>query len=487
MTTDNTIQIINNATKAKLIAPPNEAKVVVTELLSYYVEGYDKTNAFKAGRWDGRSTMFDWKTGTFPVGFKSLVNAALHKAGFKVINVCKPLPRPLGRVPETLGGFSYTDKYDYQWKGVEALAERGMCIFRYATGAGKTMSAALATSFIGRPTLILTKRQPLLYQFWERMGQFGFNPGIVGDGKFLLKNEVTVAMAQTLSSKLAADGEIGEATRAYLQNVEFIIGEEVHEISDNSYYDIIKNSPNAYYKLGLTATPFMYKNTEANMRLLGAFGPVGMEVSEKLLIGRGINAKPYFKFATYEKPPRLKYGSGYLKAVHEGISQCEERNRVVVEYACKAAKRKLPTLILIQRKEHGRILKSNLKDAGLKAEFIFGETDSHERRATLTKLKEGKLDVLIGSKIFDVGIDCPAIGLLINAGGGKAEVSYRQRIGRALRAKTKGPNVAFILDFNDSHNRYLQEHYEERLKIVRGTAGYAEGLLTAGQDFPWND
>ncbi|MBH8434009.1 hypothetical protein I8Q59_09430, partial [Acinetobacter baumannii] len=43
--------------------------------------------------------------------------------------------------------------------------------------------------------------------------------------------------------------------------------------------------------------------------------------------------------------------------------------------------------------------------------------------------------------LLDGGVDVPAVGLIILAGGGKAEVALRQRIGRGLRAKKFGPNV----------------------------------------------
>lgn len=483
--TSKRIEIVNNAIKAKLIDPTNEAKIIVSETLSYYVDGYDKTDAFKAGRWDGRSTMFDWVSNTFPVGFKSFINARLYKEGYQVINISKPLPKPLGVVPDKLGGFSYSDRYDYQWDGVKALENKGIMIARFATGAGKTFHAALATARIDRPTLILTKRQPLLYQFWERLKSFGFEPGIVGDNRFLIRENLTVAMAQTLAKRLENKDEMGEAVKNYLSKVEFIIGEEVHEISDSTYYNIIQNCPNAYYRLGLTATPFMQENTESNMKLLGAFGPVGMEVSEKTLIDREINARPIFKFASYEKPKKLKFGSNYHKAVFEGITHCEERNDCITEHVEKAVAKKLPTLVLIQRQEHGRVLEAKFKAKGIRVAYIFGENDSDERRSALRKLANGKIDVLIGSKIVDVGIDVPVISLVVMAGGGKAEVGYRQRIGRGLREKHAGPNVCFVLDFNDSHNRYLYDHYCERQRVIKTTPGFAENLLEDGKDFSW--
>lgn len=485
-----TINIVSNATRAKVINPSREAKILMTDLLSYYVPGYENTYAFKSGKWDGKSTMFSWETDTFPVGFLGTINAALTKLGYEVRNLAKGLPRPLGTVPETLGGFSYSDRYDYQWEGIKELEKRGMMISRFATGAGKTFHAALATKRIGRPTLILTKRQPLLYQFWDRMKKFGFNPGIVGDNRFHIEDELTVAMSQTLASKLeppknAEQEAMHNAVKDYLNKVEFIIGEEVHEISDNTYWNVIQNCPNAYYKLGLTATPFMRNKSEANMRLLGGFSGIGIDVSEKTLIDRGINARPIIKFVEYEKSDKLKFGSNYHKAVFEGVTHCHGRNKAIVEHCVKAAAKKLPVLILVNRKEHGKVLKALLTASKLKVDYIWGESDSDKRSDALHKLGTNKLDVLIGSTIVDVGVDVPAIGLVILAGGGKAEVAYRQRIGRGLREKHSGPNVCFILDFLDEHHKNLNEHFMERLKVIKGTPGFSENLLKRGEDFPW--
>jgi superfamily II DNA or RNA helicase len=72
------------------------------------------------------------------------------------------------------------------------------------------------------------------------------------------------------------------------------------------------------------------------------------------------------------------------------------------------------------------------------------------------------------------------------AGGGKAEVAYRQRIGRGLREKRKGPNICFILDFCDSHNRYLYDHYLERIRVIKETPGFSTNILKDGEDFTWH-
>lgn len=474
------VTLVSNATTAKLLDADISVMSLVSDALSYYELGYENTYAFKNGTWDGKSTMFHWHSATFPSGFLRPVQAKLIKDGYQVRNLSRPLLKPLGELPRTLGGFEHTDKYDYQWKLVNELENKGQMIARLATGAGKTFAAALCYTRIKRPTLILTKRKPLMYQFQERLETFGYEAGIIGDSKSDIKPDITVAMAQTLNNRLD-DPEIIE----YLKTIEFVIGEEAHEISDDSYWNVIKKCPNAYYKLALTATPFMKDASEANMKLMGAFGPIGINVSEKLLIDRGINATPKIKFVSYDAPSKCRFTSNYQKAVEFGIVHCESRNQKIVENALKAKKRGLPVLILIGRQDHGKVLEEMLTKIGIKTDFIFGETSSKRRKQALDNLAFGKTDALIGSTIVDVGIDVPTIGCLIIASGGKAEVAYRQRIGRGLRSKPTGPNICFVIDFEDFHNEHLFGHCKERMKIVSSTPGFAENVLKEHEELPW--
>ena len=85
-----------------------------------------------------------------------------------------------------------------------------------------------------------------------------------------------------------------------------------------------------------------------------------------------------------------------------------------------------------------------------------------------------------------MGVDVPSIGLIILAGGYKAEVGHRQRIGRGLRAKKTGPNVSFILDYSDKFNAHLRDHARTRRAIVDATPGFAENVIKQGDDFPWD-
>lgn len=269
-----------------------------------------------------------------------------------------------------------------------------------------------------------------------------------------------------------------------LGTFEFVILEEAHEVSGESFYEIMKHCVNAHYRLALTATPFMKDSEASNMRLMASSGPVAIKVSEQLLIDRGILAKPFFKFAKLKDTPAKLYRSTPWQSAYTiGIVENEYRNKHITAEAVRAVRYGLPVMVLVQHKAHGKILSELMTKHGLRVRYIFGEDDQKSRSDALLSLKRGNIDVLIGSTILDVGVDVPAVGMVILAGGGKAEVANRQRIGRGLREKKGGvPNVAFILDFEDEGNNHLKGHYLQRRAIIDGTPGFAENVV---QDFDY--
>ena len=262
-----------------------------------------------------------------------------------------------------------------------------------------------------------------------------------------------------------------------------VILEEAHEASGNSYYEILQHCKNAHYRLALTGTPFMKDSEESNMRLMACSGPVAIKITEKMLIDRGILARPYFKIVPLlAKPPKLHKHTGWPAAYRIGIVDNEYRNKAIVDECARMARYGLTSMVLIQQTKHGELLEALLK-RGLRVDFIQGEDDQEGRQAALKKLAAGNLDVLIGTTILDVGVDVPAVGHICLAGGGKAEVALRQRIGRGLRAKKIGPNVAFVTDFDDGNNLHLRGHAQQRLAIIKGTPGFDENVLENGKDF----
>lgn len=284
-----------------------------------------------------------------------------------------------------------------------------------------------------------------------------------------------------IAAKVEKHERLRLATIDILAKFELVIVEEAHEVSSDSFYIVMAACRNAHYRMALTGTPFMKDDEEANMRLLACCGPVAIKITEKMLIDRGILAMPYFKYIEMpeaQKPKGLFRSTPWQKAYEVGIVNNEWRNKRICAEILRARLYGLNAMVLVQHKAHGELLKEMLARAGMRVEFIYGEDNQAARSAALAALGTGALDVLIGSTILDVGVDVPSVGVIVLAGGGKAEVATRQRIGRGLREKKNGgPNVAFIVDVADDHNNHIKGHYLQRRGIVKATPGFAENVV----------
>lgn len=558
------VQIAHNAVKAKLIDPPKEIKMRVSSLLSYTVEGVEHMAAFKSGSWNGKSSFFDFKQASFPAGFVKWVYDVLISEGHTVNVARKAFPKPLGETDPKVDDFPEDPKYDYQAKTVTRLLKHGQMIAQVATGGGKSRIAKLVYATIKRQTLFLTTRSVLMHQMKDAFeADMGVDVGVVGDGEWVPKEGMNVAMVQTIApyveeltveneverfltaqqnaeekattelkmklkkkkadladinkalfqlrkqliEKRPSDSQLARRTKAkvkahaekrakvlaFLSKFEVVILEEAHEAGGNGFYEILKHCGNAHYRLSLTATPFMREDAEANMRLMACSGSIGIRISEKMLIQRGILAKPYFKIVELRTPSKtlhpnydkLRRTTPWQRAYKLGIAENEARNAKIVDEVLRAKENSLTSMVLIQHTAHGHALKKLMIAKGIKAEFIYGKHEQKQRKAALKRLASGEIDVLIGSTILDVGVDVPAVGLVVLGGGGKAEVALRQRIGRGLRKKKNGPNICLVVDFTDSRNTHLKGHAKQRRAIIDSTPGFAENVLPSGQDFDY--
>jgi len=524
------LKLAANCVVAKLIGASKTVVDQVAELLSYTVEGAEFMGTT---HWNGRSSFYTRKNDTFPAGFVYLVHSELVRLGHNVQIIMRPHAEPLGPESPIVDEFGNDNPdYDFQLKALRQVEKHGRGIIQVATGGGKSKIAKLIAARYRRMTMFLTTRGILLYQMADGFKSAGMNVGIIGDGVWKPVRGVNCGMVQTFVARLeepdlnaearaivkahaAADEKaikkglprpaalkredvlklakekFEEKTKVYerhvklLELVEVVIGEEAHEAGGDSYYRILRHCKNASIRVALTATPFMRSDAEDNMRLMAAFGPILIQVSEKLLIDRGILATPSFKFHVSKPHPKLHRTSPWQRAYQFGYLENPFMHGDIVAEARRAARLKLPVMTLVQRTEHGKLLQRKMSEAGLRVEFIQGDNDQPERKRALSRLAKGLIDVLIGTTILDVGVDVPAVSLVQLAGGGKAEVALRQRIGRGMRSKKRGPNVCFITIYSADLNSKLKEHFQTQRAIVEATPGFVERILPENRDHPW--
>ena len=383
---------------------------------------------------------------------------------------------------------------DGEWgiKYRKADGSEGRRATKFCVGMVQTLSQRLEEKTEQAELLALRERRAVqLSKFVEgvrkKLLSAGTLPHLVGERVDALARAESDRLAVTeveiagIRASVAKHNKLRLATMEFLQRFELVIAEEAHELSGTGFYTVMAALKNAHYRLALTATPFMKDDEEANMRLLASCGPVAIKITEKMLIDRGILARPYFKWIKLDesrKPKSLTRSTPYQKAYAAGVVNYEHRNKLISAEVMRAWRYGLNSMVLVQHKAHGAILESMLTGFGMRAAFIDGDSSQEERDLQIGRLASGELDVLIGSTILDVGVDVPSVGMIVLAGGGKAEVALRQRIGRGLREKKNGfPNVAFIVDIYDEFNNHLKAHCGERQYVIKNTPGFGENIV----------
>ena len=441
---------------------------VVVDVTSYKSPGYQFTPRYKMGHWDGRIKLFRQSRRTFPAGLTQDVKEALETAGIRVqIDDRRQMP-PLPAVTQSWGkgleleGVSFAPPYDYQPEVAEAMLKAQRGIVAVATNGGKTEIACLVTAALRLPTLFLVPGKDLLHQtrkrFQKRLRLDERAVGVVGDGKWSPGSWVTVGTVQTLAKALTT-----ARGKKLLEQAQLVFADECHHVGSDTWYQVLR-ACNAFFRFGLSGTPL--KRTDgADLRLLGATGPVIAEIRNKELIARGISSKVLIRFVKIEKPD-LPKGTPFPDAYKLGIVENPYRNRSLCKIVESYVDEGRSILMLVKEIPHGAELHRSLWNycKFVPSQFICGKETSDTRQKALNDFQARDLPVLIATSILDEGVDMPNIDVLVLAGGGKSSIKTLQRIGRGIRTGGSSDQL-IVIDTADFQNpQYLLKHSMQRLE-----------------------
>lgn len=466
--------------------------------------------------WDGYLRVYHKGTRRFPAGLVDRVAEHLEDEGDEVEIVERF--HPLEIEPQLVGGTSTTTLRPYQVEAVELGLEARTGVFAAATGLGKTEIMGELIRRTQCRTLILLHQSTIAHQTIDER----FRPtltfpnakeqvfGFVGDG---LDDPalVTVGMYQTIHFKLeppcrdcgyntppeyslefgvckkpdcgllktAPTLDMIADTLEWLDTFEAIHLDECHRAPAQTWWPIIMNTP-AHYRFGYSATPFK-SDMGTELRLVGATGEICFSFPADEAIEEGWLTKPLYVMIRLGM--KKEYYPSYPAAVQDGIVDKRARNEAIADLV-KAVDQ--PTLVLVERVAHGKLLRGMIKQNKIKVEFLSGNASSDQRKNAIKALRNGDVRCLVVTTIFDEGVDIPEIGALVLAGGGKAHHRIIQRIGRGLRV-SEGKDYIPIFDFLDDHSiktegedddpGVLWLHSRERLTAVQ-EAGFDNEVLT---------
>lgn len=394
---------------------------------------------------------------TFPSGYvakvkkaaeaRSLSNGLFSPLSVELVDVRR---RPAAPVEADLSHLR-----DYQRDAVKAALTRTRGLIQMPTGSGKSIVAAGIISSVPCRWLVLVPQSDLLEQFAAHIRQrVGEEPGIIGDGQWQA-GRVTVATFQTLARRMSKARD--RRAFDFMSTVEGIIVDESHQCASGSFNFVLTQAKNAFYRIGISATP-LDRSDKKSIFVLAQLGGIIHKTSSAEL-----RAKGYLADATIQMV-RLEQGSNaptWPGVYGECVVRSKVRNALVVEMAKKAAK---PALVFVNQVKQGQTLLAGCKKAGMRAEFVWGEDDTDERRKAIADLVAGRLDVIVCSNVFAQGVDIPSLASVVNGAGGQSVILTLQRLGRATRV-TADKKAFECWDVLDDGNRHLAKHGKARLNV----------------------
>ncbi|KKN92326.1 hypothetical protein LCGC14_0208170 [marine sediment metagenome] len=334
-------------------------------------------------------------------------------------------------------------------------------VLQIATGGGKTELAVALCQAIPVPTMFIVHRKHLVTQARERFKKYGIDTGQIGDGVFDPNTSgVTVATVQTLD-RLFKEGD-NEKIKQFL-GAEQIFFDEAHLAASkiavgNQLVSVSRQFRRAYYRFGLTATPFL-KDEYSNQLLMGCTGDRLAHITNERLIKAGYLTPPRVVII---KMPDIGRPKSWPDVYDHAIVLNLNRNKRIIEELVKCPK---PALVMTSRLGHASILRRMAINKGIPVPAVHnGATKNKDRTKGIADLQSGKISAIIATGIYEEGVDIPNLRTLILAGGGKSKVAALQKIGRGLR-KAAGKHEVLVIDFNDQTGAILKRHSAARKKI----------------------
>jgi hypothetical protein len=310
---------------------------------------------------------------------------------------------------------------------------------------GKTLTSAMVIGRKKVQTLFVAPDTGLREQAYEQYVEWFGHRNVTRD---IMDTEkpIVVTNIQALMNK---------KPKAFLRFGMLLI-DEFHHGAAKSYKKVNRFCANAFYRYGFTGT-FMRPDGK-DMEMHGLLSKVIFKKSTSELIEEGFLVRPYITIYRYQLPKlKLNYADAY-----NYITQDYGFHKLVAEIANRAIDEGKQTLVLVRRKEHGRILAELIPNAM----YLSGDDDHDHRERVKQSFIKKKIRGMIATNIFGEGQDVPSIDVLVNARAQKTEVQTSQGAGRALR-KSDGKEKAEIFDFLFIGQKHLQAHSVERIQTYQ--------------------
>jgi superfamily II DNA or RNA helicase len=356
--------------------------------------------------------------------------------------------------------FSFNGKLrPFQRIAVDDMLAKDFGTLSSATGSGKTIMALYMVAQRKQPTLIIVHTKDLASQWSKRIEAFlGIaidKIGIIGGGKKVIGEKITVALVQSLY-KCVEDvgGHIG-----------FLIVDECHRCPSRTFTEAVTGF-DCRYMLGLSATP--WRRDRLSKLIFWHLGDVHHEVDRQQLVKNGdiLPAEVIIRktdFKPYSDPV-----NEYSKMLAELTADTDRNVLIASDIAHETANSSGICLVLSDRKAHCENLQSLLKYRfKIETELLTGDLNMAERQIAIERLNQMKVRVVIATgQLIGEGFDCPQLSTLFLATPISFSGRVLQYLGRVLRP-APGKESARVFDYVDVRVDTLTKAALARQKVYR--------------------
>ena len=319
------------------------------------------------------------------------------------------------------------------------------------TGSGKShIVAALCKDALQNwpetRVLMLTHVKELIEQNAEKMRQHwpGAPMGIYSAsiGRRELGEPITFAGIQSVRSKAR---ELG--------HIDLVIIDECHLVNhkDEGGYrgllDELKAINPMIRVVGLTATPYRLGHgliTDKPALFDALIEPISIE--ELIYKGYLSTLRSKVTKAKLDVTGVHKRGGEFIESELQAAVDTDDKNQAVVQEVMALAGERKAWLFFCAGVQHAQHIAEALRQQGVAAACVTGDTPKKQRDEIIADFKAGKLQALTNANVLTTGFDYPNIDLVVMLRPTMSASLYVQMAGRGMRVKSHIDHC-LVLDF----------------------------------------
>ena len=296
--------------------------------------------------------------------------------------------------------------------------------------------------------LILSHVREIIEQDAEKMRMVwpGAPMGIYSAGlrKKQLGEPITIAAIQSVRNKAHLLG-----------HTDLIIVDESHLVGhkDEGGYrtlinDLVAINPNLRV-MGLTASPWRLGHGLITDAPAIFTAPLIEPVSIEELMHKGHLSPLRSKLTNTRLSTEgvHKRGGDFIESELQAMVNTPMQNEGVVQEVIRLGRDRQSWLFFCAGVEHAMAIRDVLRENGITAECVTGETPKGERDRILADFKDKKIRAVTNANVLTTGTDIPDIDLIALLRATLSPALYTQMVGRGTRLKTTGAKDCLILDF----------------------------------------